>query len=88
MDEVNPLVSVIIPSYNHERFITQCIENIINQTYKNFELTVIDDGSKDGSPEILRHLQGKYGFNLVLQENMRLALTLNKGKQNYSNGKY
>ena len=58
MDEVTPLVSLIIPSYNHKRFITQWIESIINQTYKNFELTVIDDGSKNGSPEILRHLQG------------------------------
>lgn len=69
-------------------FITQCIESIINQTYKNIELTVIDDGSKDDSPEILKQLQSKYGFNLVLQENMGLALTMNKGFQNYAKGKY
>jgi len=83
-----PLVSVIVPSYNHQQFITQCIESIINQTYKNVELTVIDDGSTDGSPEILKQLKDKYKFNLVFQENMGLALTLNKGIQNYSNGKY
>lgn len=83
-----PLVSVIIPSYNHGEFITQCIESIINQTYKNIELTVIDDGSKDNSPEILRQLQDKYGFNLVFQENMGLALTMNKGYQSYAKGKY
>ncbi|MBS1520089.1 MAG: glycosyltransferase family 2 protein [Bacteroidetes bacterium] len=83
-----PLVSVIVPSYNHERFITECIESIMHQTYKNFELTVIDDGSKDGSREILKQLQEQYGFNLVLQENIGLTSTLNKGIQNYSKGKY
>ncbi|MDO3625930.1 glycosyltransferase family A protein [Mucilaginibacter sp. BT774] len=83
-----PLVSVIVPSYNHERFITQCVESVMQQTYKNFELTVIDDGSKDGSREILKQLQEKYTFNLVLQENIGLTSTLNKGIQNYAEGKY
>jgi alpha-1,3-rhamnosyltransferase len=83
-----PLVSVIVPSYNHQQFITQCIESIMDQTYKNFELTVIDDGSTDDSPEILKRLKEKYKFNLVFQENIGLALTLNKGIQNYCNGKY
>jgi alpha-1,3-rhamnosyltransferase len=88
MREDQPLVSVIVPSYNHEQYITQCIESVINQTYKNFELTVIDDGSKDSSPDILRKLQQKYGFNLVFQENIGLALTLNKGIKEYAKGKY
>lgn len=83
-----PLVSVIIPSYNHEKYITQCVESVVNQTYKNFELTVIDDGSKDSSPEILKELQKKYGFNLVIQENIGLALTLNRGIKEFSRGKY
>lgn len=83
-----PLVSVIVPSYNHERFITGCVESIMQQTYKNFELIVIDDGSKDGSREVLKQLQEKYGFNLVLQENMGLVLTINKATQEYAKGKY
>ncbi|HEY9001044.1 MAG TPA: glycosyltransferase family A protein [Mucilaginibacter sp.] len=83
-----PLVSVIIPCYNHQQYITQCVESVINQTYKNFELTVIDDGSKDNSPEILKELQKKYGFNLVIQENRGLAMTLNRGIQEFSKGKY
>ena len=45
----NPLVSVIIPAYNHERFVEQTIRSIIEQTYKNIELIVIDDGSTDGT---------------------------------------
>src|SRR5690349_13476521 len=83
-----PLVSVIVPSYNHEKFITECVESIMQQTYKNFELTVIDDGSRDGSRDILKQLQDKYGFNLVLQENIGLTSTLNKGIQNWGTGKY
>ena len=39
-----PLVSVIVPCYNHEKHVEQTIESIVNQTYKNIELNVIDDG--------------------------------------------
>ena len=45
----NPLVSVIIPVYNHERFVDEAIRSIIEQTYKNIELIVIDDGSTDST---------------------------------------
>ena len=86
--ENQPLVSVIVPSYNHERFIIECIESIVNQTYKNIELTVIDDGSKENSPKILKELQTKYGFNLVFQENHGIAYTLNRGINEFSKGKY
>lgn len=44
-----PLVTVIIPSYNHAQYISQAIESVISQSYKNIELIVIDDGSKDSS---------------------------------------
>jgi len=83
-----PLVSVIVPSYNHERYIVQCIESIINQTYKNFELIVIDDGSSDNSPEILKELQKKHGFEILLQENHGIAFTLNLGIKEFSSGEY
>jgi alpha-1,3-rhamnosyltransferase len=46
-DNYSPLVSVIIPAYNHERYIQETILSIINQTYKNIELCIIDDGSND-----------------------------------------
>lgn len=45
----NPLVTVIIPVYNHENFVQTAIKSIINQTYQNIQLIVIDDGSKDSS---------------------------------------
>ena len=48
----NPLFSVIVPVYNAEDTLRQCINSILNQVFKGFELLLIDDGSKDGSPVI------------------------------------
>ena len=47
-------ISVIVPVYNAEKYLSRCIDSILNQTYKNFELILINDGSKDNSIEILR----------------------------------
>lgn len=50
--KAEPLVSIIVPVYNGERYLRQCIESIINQTYSNWELLLIDDGSTDNSAKI------------------------------------
>jgi len=52
--EKQPLVSVIMPCYNGEKFISEAIESVINQTYQNWELIIVDDGSKDKSKEIIK----------------------------------
>lgn len=83
-----PLVSIIVPSYNHERFVVECIESIQKQTYRQFELIVIDDGSKDNSREILTRLQSIYGFTLVFQENHGAVYTLKRGLNEFASGKY
>ena len=84
----NPLVSIIIPSYNHKLYIRDCIESIVNQSFKNYELIIIDDGSSDGSEMLLLELQKKYQFYLELNENQGLSKTLNRGIRDLSKGKY
>lgn len=84
----DPLVSIVVPSYNHADYIEQCLESIFHQDYPNFELIVIDDGSSDTSPEILKRLQKKHGFALELNKNQGLSKTLNKGFKYYAKGKY
>ena len=48
------LVSVVIPCHNVEEYIEECIESIINQTYKNLQIILIDDGSKDSTFDIIK----------------------------------
>ena len=53
------LVSIILPVYNAEKFLRQCVQSILNQTYKNFELLLVNDGSKDNSLQICQELAQK-----------------------------
>jgi len=87
-EQEKPLVSVIVPCFNHEKYIAECIRSIINQTYTNFELVVIDDGSKDDSFKVLKELQKKYKFTLIHQKNQGLSATLNRGIKEFTKGKY
>jgi len=83
-----PLVSILIPSYNHEKYIEQCIMSVINQTYTNIEIVVIDDGSSDNSHVILDNLKTKHNFTYIRQSNIGLLKTLNQGIKKYVCGKY
>lgn len=56
---IESLISVIIPAYNHENYVQETIESIINQTYQNIELIVIDDGSKDSTWQKINELKQK-----------------------------
>lgn len=85
--ETLPLVSVIVPCYNHQKYVRDAVKSILNQTYKNIELIVLDDGSTDNSPAILSDLSNKYGFFYEHQINMGLNQTLNKGLS-IAKGKY
>jgi Predicted glycosyltransferases len=73
-----PLVSVIIPSYNHEKFIKECIDSVLEQTYRNLELIIIDDGSKDGTADILKSYKDNR-MKVVFQENAGAHNAINKG---------
>jgi len=82
-----PLVSVIIPSYNHERFVEQSILSVFQQTYPNIEVLVIDDGSSDRSVEIIEKLKAVYNFQFIKRENRGTSKTLNEAF-NLVNGEY
>lgn len=73
-----PLISVALPVYNGEQYLVEAIESILAQTFADFELIIIDDGSTDNSLAILKHYQLKdLRIRLVEQENQNLASTLN-----------
>lgn len=55
-----PLVSVVMTVYNARKFVRGAVKSILNQSYRNFELIIVDDGSKDGSTEIIRELGDTY----------------------------
>jgi len=73
-----PLVSVLISSYNHADFIETSIRSVYAQSYPNIELLVVDDGSRDGSVELIQQLQAELGFDFVAQANKGLCTTLNE----------
>lgn len=83
-----PKVTVIVPCYNHEKFVASTVESVVNQTYKNIELIVINDGSTDNSFEVLTNLRKRYEFKLIDQPNKGLMKTLNESLQNLPLGKY
>lgn len=62
---ITPVVSVLVPSYNHSDYLVDRIESIMKQSYKDFELIVIDDKSKDDSNRVLEKLKEKYNFTYV-----------------------
>lgn len=80
-------VSIIIPVYNVEKMVGKCIDSILAQTYKNFELILINDGSKDKSLEILNSYKDDARVKVVDQSNRGAAQSRNRGIE-LSIGKY
>lgn len=86
------LVSIIIPSYNHEKFICDSINSVIEQSYQNIELIIIDDGSTDSSVEKIQELiplcKNRFvRFEFRHRENKGLSATLNEALE-WAQGKY
>ena len=76
------LVSIVLPVYNGADLIIEALDSVMNQTYKNFELIVINDGSTDNTGKILDEYSKKdTRIRIIHQENMQLPLTLSRGFQ-------
>lgn len=77
MTTLTPVVSVIIPSYNCERYIAETINSVLGQTFRNLELIVVDDGSTDRTQEIVKSFGAP--VRLVTQANARVCAARNRG---------
>jgi len=85
---MNPLVSIITPTYNHDKYISKCIESTIDQSYENWEQIIIDDGSNDNTSDIIADFDDKR-IKYFKQSNLgifNLDKTYNKALK-CSNGK-
>lgn len=83
------IASVIIPVCNAEKTLSYCLESILNQTYQNFEVILINDGSKDNSQKIIEKYKSKYPrkFRIYTQKNHGVSITRNNGIK-YASGDY
>ena len=83
-----PLVSVVLPVFNVERYIVECLDSIVAQDYPNLEIIAIDDGSTDGSLEVLeKYASSHRRMTVIHQENSGAGVARNKGVAK-AKGKY
>ena len=87
--ENQPLVSVIIPVYNVEKYLRECIDSVINQTYKNLEIILVDDGSTDSSGKICdEYVEKDERITAIHQKNGGLSQARNRGLEEDGNFLY
>lgn len=78
-----PLISIIVPVYNTEQYLSKCLDSLINQTYKNIEIICVNDGSTDNSADILNEYDKKdKRVRMISQKNCGLSATRNTGLKN------
>ena len=74
------LVSIIVPVYNTEKYLSKCLDSIVNQTYKNLEIILINDGSTDNSKAICEDFAKKdKRIQVINKENSGVSVSRNKG---------
>jgi len=90
MSNEKPLVSVIIPAYNIEKYIPKTLESVLGQTYENIEIIVVNDGSKDGTGSVVENMlrnQSRFPYRVIHQQNQGVSVVRNVGIEN-AKGKY
>lgn len=84
---MNAIISIIVPVYNSEKYLNQCLDSLFAQTLKDIEIIAINDGSTDSSAEILQSYSKNSNLKIINQENKGISLTRQVGVEN-STGKY
>jgi glycosyltransferase involved in cell wall biosynthesis len=88
MKSTESLISVVVPVYMVEKYLSRCIDSILGQTYNNFEIILINDGSRDDSPKICNKYASIYeNISVIHQKNAGLSAARNSGI-NAAKGKY
>jgi glycosyltransferase involved in cell wall biosynthesis len=84
-----PEISIVLPTFNGSKYIRASIESCLNQSFRNFELIIVNDCSTDSTPEIIKQYAAKDGRIRIInnEKNLRLPLSLNKGFE-AAQGKY
>jgi glycosyltransferase involved in cell wall biosynthesis len=75
----SPRISVIMPTYNQASYLPSALDSIFQQTFSDFELIVVNDGSTDQTKDILETYQTRFNFQVICQENSKLPKALNTG---------
>lgn len=84
----NDLISIIVPCYNAEKTIDRCIESVVRQTYSNWEMVIVNDGSNDSSEtKISRWIKKDHRIKYIQQKNAGVSTARNKGMQ-MAKGRY
>lgn len=88
MEHLNPIISIIIPVYNVEQFLRECLDSVVNQTLRNIEIICVNDGSTDKSLAILEEYRKKDSrITVISQENRGPSAARNRGMQ-HARGEY
>lgn len=82
------LITIIIPAYNVEKYIERCLESVLSQELKNFEVIIVDDGSSDSTPQICDNYEKRYqNIKVIHKKNSGLGFARNTGLE-YAKGEY
>ena len=82
------LISIIVPAYNASKYIEKCLNSILSQTYKNFEIIVVNDGSTDNTLDILKKCSEQSDkIKIVAQKNKGVSAARNNGLE-HAKGQY
>ena len=77
------LISIIVPVYNSELYINRCLDSLLKQTYKNIEIIIVDDGSKDNSLQLIKDYANKDSrIKVYTQSNQGPSVARNTGLDN------